>query len=144
MDYKNIFVYFYILIIKHHIMKKFLFFTFILVFSVSVSAQTIPSLNSTDAKKAGLEAVSKDNSKMDGQIKNALMKDEGLQKETIKYLKSNPDTAKSMVGMDKKSGGSSQGIMKSILGDKTLASAAIEYISSNPKLLNQAMKLVGM
>ncbi|MGK0377732.1 MAG: hypothetical protein ACJA1Z_001543, partial [Patiriisocius sp.] len=32
-------------------MKKYLIFTFIIAFSASLSAQTMPSLNSSDAKK---------------------------------------------------------------------------------------------
>jgi hypothetical protein len=72
------------------------------------------------------------------------MKDEGLQKETINYLKSNPETVESLAGMVTKNGGSTKGIMKSILGDKTLSTAAIDYISNNPELLDKAMKLIGM
>jgi hypothetical protein len=125
-------------------MKKYLFFTFIIAFSVSLSAQTMPSLNSSDATKAGLEAVSKENPDMEGQITEALKKDEGLQKEAINYLKNNPETAVSLAGMAKKSGGSNKGLMKSILGDKDLTAAAIEFISSNPELLSKAMKVIGM
>jgi len=117
---------------------------FIMAFSASLTAQTIPSLDSSDLKKGGLEAVSMENPKMQDQIKTALMKDEGLQKETIKHLKSNPDTAKSLTNMAKKNSGSTKGIMKSILGDKDLTTAAIEYISSNPELLSKAMKVIGM
>ena len=111
---------------------------------MSLSAQTMPSLNSSDASKAGLEAVSKNNPDQTAQIKSALEKDTGLQKEAINYLKNNPDTAKSVAGIVKKNGGSNKGLMKSILGDKDLTTAAIEYISSNPELLSKAMKLVGM
>ena len=104
----------------------------------------MPSLNSSDATKAGLEAVSKENPDMEGQITEALKKDEGLQKEAINYLKNNPETAVSLAGMAKKSGGSNKGLMKSILGDKDLTAAAIEFISSNPELLSKAMKVIGM
>ena len=117
---------------------------FIVAFSASLSAQTMPSLNSSDATKAGLEAVSKESSNMEGQITKALKKDEGLQKEAINYLKKNPETAASVASMAKKSGGSNKGLMKSILGDKDLTTAAIEYISSNPELLSKAMKVIGM
>jgi hypothetical protein len=72
------------------------------------------------------------------------MKDEGLQKETINYLKSNPDTVESITNMVKGNKGSNSGIMKSILGDKDLSASAIQYISENPALLKKAMKLVGM
>ena len=72
------------------------------------------------------------------------MKDEGLQKETINYLKSNPETVESLTSMITKNGGANKGIMKSILGDKTLSAAAIDYISNNPELLDKAMKLIGM
>ena len=125
-------------------MKKYLFFTFVLAFSASISAQTMPSLNSSDATKAGLEAVSKENPDMQGQITKALKKDEGLQKDAINYLKNNPETAASVASMAKKSGSSTKGLMKSILGDKDLTAAAIDYISKNPELLSKAMKVIGM
>lgn len=125
-------------------MKKNLFFTFIVAFSTALSAQTLPSVKTSDLKKDGMEALSKDKPNVDSQIKDALMKDEDLQKETINYLKSNPETAKSVAGMVTKNKGSNKGIMKSILGDKNLSTAAIEYISSNPELLSKAMKIIGM
>jgi ABC-type proline/glycine betaine transport system substrate-binding protein len=122
-------------------MKKYLFFMFIVAFSASMSAQTVPSLS--DAKKAG-ESVSKSTPDMSGQIKEALKKDPGLQKEAINYLKENPETAATVASMAKKNGGSTKGLMNSILGDKDLTTAAIEYISSNPELLSKAMKIIGM
>lgn len=125
-------------------MKKYLFFMFIIAFSASLSAQTMPTLNSSDAAKAGLEAVAKEKPNMEGQITEALKKDEGLQKEAINYLKNNPETAASVASMAKKNGGSTKGLINSILGDKDLTTAAIEYISSNPELLSKAMKIIGM
>ena len=125
-------------------MKKYLIFTFIIAFSVSLSAQTMPSLNSSDASKVGLEAVSKSTPDMTGQITKALKKDEGLQKDAINYLKNNPETAASVASMAKKSGSSTKGLMNSILGDKDLTAAAIDYISKNPELLSKAMKIIGM
>jgi len=123
-------------------MNKLLFFTFLFAFSATVSAQNLPSTK--DMKKAAVETVSKDKVTVDDQVKKALMKDEGLQKETIDYLKKNPKTAKSVASMASESKGSTSGLMKSILGDKDLSTAAIEYITKNPELLNKAMKLVGM
>ena len=125
-------------------MNKFLLFTFILAFSASLSAQNLSTPKASDLKKDGVESLSKEKPNLDEQIKDALMKDEGLQKETINYLKSNPETVESLAGMVTKNGGSNKGIMKSILGDKTLSAAAIDYISNNPELLEKAMKLIGM
>ncbi len=125
-------------------MKLFLSFTLIIAFSMTLSAQTMPSVKASDLKKDGIEAVSKEKPNMEAQIKSALMKDEDLQKETIKYLKSNPETTKSLTSMVAKNKGSNKGIMKSILGDKKLSTAAIDYISKNPKLLEKAMKVIGM
>ena len=125
-------------------MNKFLFFTFIFAFSASLSAQNLSTPKASDLKKDGVEALSKEKPNLDEQIKDALMKNEGLQKATISYLKSNPETVESLVGIVTKSGGSNMGIMKSILGDKTLSAAAIDYISNNPELLDKAMKLIGM
>lgn len=123
-------------------MKKYLIFTFILAFSATLSAQTIPRLSTSDVKKGALTAVPQEN--MRDQILNALKKDAGLQKEALNYLKNNSETAASVASMAKNSGDSSQELMQSILGDKPLAMAAIQYISNNPKLLEKAMKLVGM
>lgn len=123
-------------------MKKYLIFTFILAFSATLSAQTITRLSTSDVKKGALTAVPQEN--MNDQILNALKKDAGLQKEALNYLKNNPETAASVASMAKNSGEPSQELMQSILGDKPLAMAAIQYISNNPKLLEKAMKLVGM
>ncbi len=115
-----------------------------IAFSTTLSAQTMPTVKTSDLKKTGIEAVSKEKPNMEAQIKSALMKDEDLQKETIKYLKSNPETTKSVTNMVKDNKGSNKGIMKAILGDKKLSTAAIDYISKNPKLLSKAMKVIGM
>ncbi|WP_296312203.1 hypothetical protein [Winogradskyella sp. UBA3174] len=123
-------------------MNKFLFFTFLFAFTATISAQKLPPVKSI--KKDAVASVSKEKPNVDDQVKKALMKDEGLQKETIDYLKSNPETAKSLAGIATKNKGSNKGIMKSILGDKDLSTAAVEFITKNPKLLNKAMKLVGM
>ena len=89
-------------------MKKVLFFAFMMAFSASLSAQTVPGINTSDVKKSGMDAVSKENPNMDAQIKDALMKDEGLQKETIDYLKSNPETTKSLTNIAAKNKGSNR------------------------------------
>ena len=121
-------------------MKKLLFFVFAVAFTSVVSAQDISAKSLSD--KASSE-VTKSSDKMNKQIEEALMKDEGLQKETIAYLGSNKET-KDAVAKLAKSKGSNKGIMKAILGDKSLSTAAIDYISNNPEMLSKAMKLVGM
>ncbi len=122
-------------------MKKFLFLVFAIAFTTAVSAQT---LSGSSVSKMTKKEVAKQNPKMDKQISEALMKDEGLQKETIKYLSNNSETKDAVTKLAKSNKGSNKGIMKAILGDKKLSTAAIDYISSNPELLNKAMKLVGM
>jgi hypothetical protein len=125
-------------------MKKYILLSLGLVFSASLSAQVLPKVSSNDLKKEATKMVSEENPDMESQIKSALMKDEGLQKDTINYLKSNPETTKSLIGLVKDNEGSYEGIMKSILGDKELTSMAVDYISKNPKLLRKAMKLIKM
>lgn len=125
-------------------MKKVFFTVGLLVLTASLSAQTVPSVKSSDLQKSGVEAMAKENPNTDAQIKEALMKDEGLQKETIDFLKSNPETAQSLAGILSKNKGSNSGIMQSILGDKDLTTAAIDFISKNPELLSKAMKVIGM
>lgn len=125
-------------------MKKVLFFTFAMAFTASLSAQIVPSMDSVKEKTEALESVTSDKSDVANQIKGALMKDKDLQAEALGYLKSNPDTAKSMLKMATKSGGSNMDLIKTVLGNKDLTAAAIEYISSNPKLLSKAMKIIGM
>lgn len=125
-------------------MKKVLFLMFAMAFTTAVSAQTMPSMSTDDVKKVGAEALAEQNPEMDKQIKDALMKDEGLQKETINHLKENPETASALAGILTKNKGSLDGIMKSVLGDSELTTAAIDFISNNPEMLSKAMKIVGM
>ena len=114
-----------------------------MAFTFSVSAQKLPS-----TKKLSKEAVDKTvkvTENTEEQVKTALLKDKGLQKEALSFLKSNPETTVAMAGLATKSmGSSSSDLMKSVLGNKDLATAAINYITSNPKLLQKAMKIVGM
>jgi len=116
---------------------------FFLAFAVNLSAQDLPPIKAS--KTENTKAISKKSAEVDNQIKKALMKDEGLQKKTIGFLKGNPDTSSALKGlMMKNNDTSTSGLMKSILGNKDLASAAIDYISSNPDLLQKAMKIVGL
>lgn len=117
---------------------------FAMAFTTAVSAQTMPSIKADDVKSAGAQALAEQNPEMDKQIKDALMKDEGLQKETINYLKENPETASALAGILTKNKGSLDGIMKSVLGDSQLTTAAIDWISNNPEMLSKAMKIIGM
>ena len=125
-------------------MKKVLFVMFALAFTTAVSAQTMPSISTNDVKKVGVDALAEQSPEMDKQIKEALMKDEGLQKETIDYLKENPETASALTNILTENKGSLDGIMKSVLGDSDLTTAAIDWISKNPEMLNKVMKIVGM
>ncbi len=125
-------------------MKKVLILILVMAFSTTVFSQTMPSLTTDDVTKAGVETLSKENPELDNQIKEALQKDEGLQKETINYLKENPDTANALTKIIADNKDSIDGVMKSILGDSQLTSAAIDYISNNPELLSKAMKIIGM
>jgi Asp-tRNA(Asn)/Glu-tRNA(Gln) amidotransferase B subunit len=125
-------------------MKKVLFLMFAMAFTTAVSAQTMPSLKADEVKTAGAQALTEQNPEMEKQIKDALMKDEGLQKEAINYLKENPETASALTKILADNKGSLDGIMKSVLGDSNLTTAAIDWISKNPEMLNKVMKIVGM
>jgi len=125
-------------------MKNVFILVFVMVISSTAYSQTMPSVSTDDVTKAGVETLAKENPELDSQIKEALQKDEGLQKETINYLKDNPDTASSIAKIIGDNKDSIDGVIKSILGDSQLTSAAIDYISSNPELLSKAMKVIGM
>lgn len=130
-------------------MKKVLFFAIAIAFSTvsTLSAQTLPSVNTKDLNKAGKDAVAEASasaSSQTDQIKEALMKDKELQEKTIDHLKSNPETKDALMGMAAKNTGGLKGLMKSVLGDKSLSQAAVDYVTKNPDLLQKAMKLVGM
>jgi|TARA_B110000014_G_C19819157_1_gene424977 hypothetical protein len=127
-------------------MYKILIFSAAFAFSISSSAQIIPKMKVEDVKKAGMESVTKGDMNMDmnKQIKSALMKDEDLQKTAISYLKSNPETSKSLTSLLLKNKGSNSAIMQSILGDEKLSSTLIKYIAKNPKLLKQVTSIIGM
>lgn len=124
-------------------MKKYLFLTLVLAFTFSVTAQKLPTIKKISNDT--VEETVKMTDNLDEQVKTALLKDKGLQKEAFSFLKSNPETTTAFAGLASKSmGSSSSDLIKSVLGDKDLASAAINYIVSNPKLLEKAMKIVGM
>ena len=125
-------------------MRRLLLLVFVMAFSASMTAQTMPSVSTDDVKKVGMEAAADQNPELEKQIKDALSKDEGLQKETVDYLKKNPETtnAISKIIMDNKD--SLDGIIKSVLGDSALTTAAVDYIANNPEMLNKVMKMAGM
>lgn len=125
-------------------MKKVLFLVLTLAFSTYTFGQTLPSISTDDVTKAGTEALAKENPELENQIKEALQKDEGLQKETINYLKENPETSSALAMILTENKDSVNGVIKSILGDSQLTTAAIDWISNNPEMLSQVMKIVGM
>ena len=122
-------------------MKNYFFILTVLLFSFSVTAQDLPTKKMSEMSKSALSTNTKDVNK---QIASALLKDEGLQKKAISYLKDNPDTKTSLLDMISKNKGSSSSLMKSILDNKELSMAAINYIKDNPKLLKKAMKIIGL
>jgi uncharacterized membrane protein YvbJ len=125
-------------------MKRVVLLIVAMIFSASISAQTMPTVNTDDVKNAGVAVAAEQSPEVEKQIKDALMKDEGLQKETINYLKENPETtnALSKILVDNKD--SLDGIMKAVLGDSALTTAAVDWIANNPEMLNKVMKIVGM
>ena len=125
-------------------MKKVFILMFAIAFSATAYAQTVPSMKTEDLTKAGVETLSKENPELENQIKEALKKDEGLQKETINYLKENPETTNALTKILADNKDSIDGVMKSILGDSQLTTAAIDWIANNPEMLNKAMKIIGM
>lgn len=126
-------------------MKNLLVILIVFAASSTVMAQSLPKVNKADVQ-SGMEQVSSQAELSEDQIKDALMKDEELQTETINFLKKNPDTKSSMAKLAMKSmgGGGSSGLMKSLLGDQNLAAAAISFVQSNPAMLTKAMKILGM
>lgn len=112
--------------------------------TLSISAQTMPSVSADDVQEAGMEAVAEQGTDLTQQITDALTKDEGIQKEAIDYLKSNPETTDAISQIISENKDSIEGIMKSVLGDSSLSTAAIDWIANNPEMLNKVMKLAGM
>lgn len=125
-------------------MRRLLLSIFVMAFTVSISAQTMPSVSTDDVKSAGMEAAAAENPELESQIKDALSKDEGLQKETVNYLKENPDTASAISKIIADNKDSLDGVIKSVLGDSALTTAAVDYIANNPEMLSKVMKIVGM
>ena len=125
-------------------MKRFVLLIAVMTFTLSVSAQTMPTVSKDDVKAAGVEALADQGTDLTDQIKDALMKDEGIQKETIDYLKNNPETTSAISKIIADNQDSINGIMKSVLGDSALSTAAVDWIANNPEMLKQVMKLAGM
>ena len=125
-------------------MKRMILLMTGMIFTLSISAQTMPAVSTDDVESAGIEAAAEQNPDLTKQITDALMKDEGLQKETIDYLKNNPETTNAISKIIEDNKDSIDGIMKSVLGDSALSTAAVDWIANNPEMLNKAMKLAGM
>jgi hypothetical protein len=129
--------------LKHKtIMKGLLLGLFVVALGTTVSAQTTKSM-----KKMKKDAKTEMNATADTQdqkIKDALMKDEEIQKATLDYLTENEDTQKQVAKIAKEAEGSKTGIMDAILKNEALTTAAIDYVKSNPELLEKAMSLIGM
>lgn len=114
------------------------------IFTASISAQTVPSLKTEDVTNAGMAVAAEQNPDLEKQITEALMKDEGLQKETIGYLKENSVTSDAIAGIIGQNKDSLSGIMEAVMGDSKLSAAAIDWIANNPEMLQKAMKIIGM
>lgn len=125
-------------------MKRIVLLIVAVVFSATISAQTIPSVKTEDVKSAGMAVANEQNPDMEKQIKEALMKDESLQEETIGYLQDNEDTSDAITEIIQDNEDSLSGIMEAVMGDSALSSAAIDWISNNPEMLKKAMKIAGM
>lgn len=125
-------------------MRRLLLLVVVMAFSASISAQTMPSVSTDDVKNAGMEAAAEQNPELENQIKDALSKDEGLQKETVNYLKENPETTNAISKIIADNKDSLDGIIKSVLGDSALTTAAVDFIANNPEMLNKVMKMAGM
>ena len=125
-------------------MKRFFILFVMMTLTYSVSAQTMPSVSTDDVKAAGVEAATEQGADVTKQIMSALRTDEGVQKETIDYLKNNPETTNAISKIITDNKDSIDGIMKSVLGDSALTSAAVDWIANNPEMLNKVMKLAGM
>ena len=113
------------------------------IFSSSMYSQEVSLSNAAD-QVAEAEVVVEQTQDVETQIKDALMKDENLQKEAINYLKENPETASSVADILQANEGSMDGIISAVLGDSELAKTAVNYIKNNPEMLKQVMKLAGM
>ena len=125
-------------------MKRFFIFFALVMFTMSISAQTMPAVSTDDVKAAATEAAAEQSPDATKQIMSALKTDEGLKKETIDYLKNNPETTSAISKIITDNKDSIDGIMKSVLGDSALTSTAVDWIANNPEMLSKVMKLAGM
>ena len=125
-------------------MKRVFLLLTAVVFSTSMYAQDEAALTAVADKEAVVEVATDQNPELENQIKGALKSDETLQKETINYLKENPETASSVAEIIAANGDSLDGIISAVLGDSELSKTAVSFIKDNPELLNKAMELAGM
>jgi len=125
-------------------MKRIVLVIIAVVFSASMAGQTMPSVSTDDVKNAGKAVVTDQSQDVDKQITEALMKDEGLQEDTVEYLQENEDTSDAITEIIEENEDSLSGIMEAVLGDSSLSAAAIDFIKNNPEMLQKAMKIIGM
>jgi hypothetical protein len=135
-------------------MKRIVLLMAAVAFSTSMAAQTTPEVQTEDVEQATMEVTAEEvtvedvavesSASANEQIVEALKNDESLQKETINYLKENPDTSDALASIIEDNDESVSDIMNSVLGDSDLTAAAVNWISNNPEMLGKVMKLAGM
>lgn len=123
-------------------MKRVFLLLVAVVFSASVYAQEETTMDVNVDKEVA--AVTEESADVNAQIADALSSDETLQKETVNYLKENPETSEALATIIEENEGSVSDIMTSVLGDSDLTTAAVNFIKENPEMLSKAMKLAGM
>jgi hypothetical protein len=127
-------------------MKRLVLLIAAVVFTSTISAQTVTSVDTDEVKEAGTAVVADETQDVEKYIKDALMKDENLQEATIEHLKANPDTSTAIedIMVDAGEESSTDALMTSVLGDSELSAAAVNFVKENPELLQKAMKIAGM
>ena len=107
------------------------------------SPATSPASSLTTSSATTSTAVSQSKEVQD-QIKEQLIKNEGLGTMAIDHLKSDPEARASLTEIYSKNKGSVSSIMKSVMSDPKLSSKVMDWVNNNPKVLNKAMNLIGM
>lgn len=113
------------------VMKKILLALVVVVCGTAVSAQST-SMSTTKStqvvKESGLD---------DKEIADALMKDQDVQRQTIRHLQSQEETRVQMGKISQSTDGSVKAMMAQVIKNEELTKAAVAFVKTKPELMKK-------
>lgn len=124
-------------------MKKLFFIALIIAFSGVASAQDRTN-TASDMSKKQTNSEMNVSSDVQNKIKEQLFINEELGQKAINYLKSDPNSVRSLNKIYEDSNGNVKHIMNAVINDAKLLNVVMNWINTDPTVNQQVMKLIGM